>query len=276
MTMRFWRSTPAVVGLAAAVLVSGGAAAPAPAATTTINSFFAGNEPQMPQRLLRDGTGSTCDSAPFPGVFDTPSSYRTFPFCNPGPDTCFTVEFENGTCDIDVHLEAYANRFDPNDLAANYIGDVGSTEDGLFSFVVPAGATFLIVAQTNFGPADCQYSFTVDALRCAAPAPALSASGVALALGGLAVIGALALRRTRLALAGLALAAALGAAAGPAAAPLAAAEPTPQPARVCPLDCGAQYKTCARETCASGDADTNLACLTSCRDTFVACRAACD
>jgi hypothetical protein len=263
------------IGLAGVLWLLAGLV-PARAATTTINSFFNGSEPEMPQRLFRDGSDSTCDDAPFPGIFDTPSFYRTFPFCNPGPDTCFTVDFENGTCDVDVHLEAYANRFDPNDLAANYIGDVGSTEDGPFSFVVPAGATFLLVAQTNFGPANCQYSFTVDAMTCAAPAPALSAAGAGLALAGLALIGALALRRTRTTLAALALLATLGAFAGPAAAPLAAADPTPAPAMSCDLECGVQYKTCARESCDSDEADTDVACLQACRDAFLTCRAGCD
>lgn len=251
-------------------------AAPAPAATTTINSSFDGSEPEMPQRLLRDGSESTCDSAPFPGVFDTPSFYRTFPFCNPGPETCFTAVFENGTCDIDVHLEAYADRFDPTDLTSNYIGDVGSTEDGPFAFIVPAGARFLIVAQTNFGPTDCQYSFSIDAMPCAAAAPALSTSGAALAIGGLVLIAGLALRRPRPMVAALVLAATLGAFAGPAAAPLAAADPTPAPLRACELDCGAQYKACARQGCDSGIADSNVDCLTDCRDAFVACRAACN
>lgn len=269
MTTRVMRA-----GLAlAAVLL---AAIPARAATTTINSVFNGSEPEMSQRLFRDGDNSTCDSAPFPGIFDSPSFYRTFPFCNPGPDTCFTVDFDNGTCDIDVHLEAYANGFDPTDLAANYIGDVGSTEDGPFSFVVPAGEKFLVVAQTNFGPANCQYSFTVNAMTCAAPAPALSGSGAALALAGLALVGVLALRRTRATLAALALLAILGSFAGPAAAPLAAADPTPPPANLCDLDCGTQYKACARDVCDVDEADSNLDCLENCRDAFLACRAGCD
>jgi hypothetical protein len=157
----------------------------------------------------------------------------------------------------------------------NYIGDVGSTEDGPFSFVVPAGATFLIVAQTNFGPVDCQYSFTIDAMPCAAPAPALSGSGAALAIGGLVLIAGLALRRARLTLAALVLAATLGTFAGPAAAPLAAADPTPAPARACDLDCGAQYKTCARQQCDSGTADSDVDCLSACRDTYLSCRSGC-
>src|SRR5262245_48019506 len=262
--------------LASALLLFGWPASAARAATTTVNAAFNGSEPEMAQRLVRDKTASTCDSAPFPGIFkENPTFYSTFPFCNTGPETCFTVDFENGTCDIDVHLEAYANRFFPGDLKTNYIGDVGKTEDGDFSFVVPAGAMFVVVAQTNFGPADCQYSFTVDAMPCVAPAPALTGHGAALALGGLLVIAALALRRTRLTPAALVLAATLAAFAGPAAAPLAATDSTPAPARACDLDCAAQYKACAREQCDSGTADHDMACLKRCRDAYLACRDAC-
>jgi hypothetical protein len=262
-------------GWAGAALLLALLSTPLHAATSTIRSHFDGSEPQMPQRLLRDNTPTTCDAERFPGTFDTPAFYRTYEFCNPGPQTCFTVDFDNGTCDIDVHLEAYIDAFDPNDLATNYAGDLGATEDGEFSFVVPAGHSFLIVAQTNFGPATCQFGFTIDAMHCPAPAPALSPTGGALALGALAVIALLALRRTRVALAALALAATLGVFAGPAAAPLAAADPQPTAFQLCDLACGDDYQTCAVNQCGSGVSDQDIACLSDCRDAYVACRASC-
>lgn len=263
-------------GLAGAVLLVGSLVAPpARAASTTVHAVFDGSEPEMPQRLLRDGEESTCEMANFPGIVAGPSFYRTFPFCNPGPDTCFTAVFDAGTCDIDVHLQAYINRFDPTDLTANYVGDLGATETQPFSFVVPAGAVLLIVAQTNFGMADCAFGFTVDAMPCAAPAPALSGSAATLAVGGLLLVAATVLRRTRRGLSALVLAATLGAFTGPAAAPLAAAGPTPVSARACELGCSAQHKACARERCDSGRVDRDPTCLDGCRAAYQACRQAC-
>lgn len=59
-----------IAWLLATVLLGLLGALPARAASTTVNSFFDGSEPEMPQRLFRDKSKSTCDSAPFPGTFD--------------------------------------------------------------------------------------------------------------------------------------------------------------------------------------------------------------
>src|SRR5690242_15348595 len=100
------QATRRSVVVAAIMLLELLVALPAPAASTTINSFFDGSEAAMPERVRRDGTPTTCVAEAFPGTFDTPSFYRIFLFCNPGPASCFTVHYENGSCDIDVHLEA--------------------------------------------------------------------------------------------------------------------------------------------------------------------------
>lgn len=258
-----------------ALLVALLPAAAAHGAGTTVTAFFDGSEPEMPDRLERDATATTCEEADFPGVRAGPARYRTFPFCNADAERCVTATFDEGTCDDDVHLMAYIGAFDPFDLAQNFAGDVGLSDTQPFSFVVPAGATVLIVAQTNFGTVMCRFGFTVDAMPCAAPAPALSASAGAVALGGLALIAAAALRRRRLSLTALIAAAALGAFGTPAAAPLAAADPTPPPALACELACSAAHKACARATCDSGNADRDAGCLDTCREEYLACRAHC-
>ena len=195
------------------VVVGRAAAAP----TTTVSAAFDGRQPMAPDRVFRNGASSMCPMKAFPGLTGEPTSWETFPFCNSGEETCFTVVYDPGTCGSDVHLLAYINRFDPNDQSMNYAGDLGGS--GMFSFVVPAGAPFVIVAQTNEAMLECTYGFTIDAARCVAPAPALSRFAMLLALGVLSLVAAGALRRSRQGLTMLLLCAAITAFA---AAPLAA------------------------------------------------------
>jgi hypothetical protein len=244
------------------------------ATTTTINAAFDGRQPEMPARLLRDGSPTTCQMEAFPGVMSVTSSWQSFAFCNSGPETCFTATFDEGTCDDDVHIMAYLHTFDPNDLPTNYAGDVGASDSLPFSFVVPAGARFLIVAQTNFGPADCSFGFTVDAMQCPTPAPLLSGLAVAVAASVLGLVAFAAMRRCRQAIAVLALAALIVAAAVPAAAPI-AAQPTPGAARLCSLDCSAAYRSCARERCDSGAMDKDRECVMECHRSYLACVQTC-
>lgn len=249
----------------------------AAAQSTTVNAVFNGTEREMPNRLARDGTPTTCEMESFPGTFAGPSFWQDFLFCNGGEETCFTATFNEGTCDNDVHLEAYLDPFNPNDLAMNFIGDVGLSDTESFSFVVPAGAQFLIVAQTNFGMADCAFSFTINALPCPATttAPALSGAALALVACALLLMGSVALRRSRHTLPVLLLCALIALFAGPAAAPL-AADPTPaEPYRQCALSCSAAYKACAKERCDSSAMDKDPVCLSECRRSHDACLQEC-
>ena len=268
-----WIGGPATIALLIGMVVGSVAAAQA----TTVNAVFNGQEREMPNRLRRDGSATTCEMEPFPGTFAGPSFWQDFLFCNRAEETCFTATFDEGSCVDDVHIEAYLSPFDPNDLEANYIGDVGVSDSQPFSFVVPAGARFLIVAQTNFGMADCAFGFTVNALPCPGngSAPALSGAALALVGGALLLIGAVALRRPRHALPVLLLCAVIGVLAGPAAAPL-AADPTPaEPHRQCALNCSAAYRACAAERCDSSAMDKDVVCLTECRRSHDACLQEC-
>jgi hypothetical protein len=244
------------------------------AATTTVHAAFDGDEPQMPDRLRRDGSPTTCAMEAFPGDFPGPSQWQRFQFCNSGPETCFTATFDEGDCGDDVHIMAYVNSFDPNHLEMNYAGDVGASDSLPFSFVVPAGAQFFIVAQTNFGMADCSFSFTVNAMRCATPAPLLSQLAILLAVGALSIVAGAAIRRTRQTLATLMLCAVIAVFAGPAAA-LLAAEPTAASSRACALSCGAAYRACATERCDSSAMDSNPDCLRDCQREHQLCLQAC-
>jgi hypothetical protein len=244
------------------------------AATTTVHAAFNGDEPQMPDRLFRDGSPTTCAMEAFPGDFPGPAQWQRFRFCNNGPETCFTATFDEGDCGDDVHIMAYVNSFDPSDLQMNYAGDTGASDSLPFSFVVPTGGQFFIVAQTNFGMADCAFSFTVNAMRCATPAPLLSQFAILLALGALSIVAGAAIWRTRQTLPALMLCAVIAVFAGSAAAPL-AAEPTAPPSRVCALSCSAAYKACAKERCDSSAMDTDPDCLRDCQREHQVCLQAC-
>jgi len=210
---------------------------------------------------------------PYPGTQDQPAAYQTFTFCNGDAETCFTATYLPGTCGDEVHLLAYLNIFNPNDLPTNYAGDLG-TIAGSFSFVVPAGLHFQVVAQTNFGFPECAFGFTVDAMPCVAPAPTLSVAALALSGCVLLLVAAAAIRRSRFAMLGLMLCAVIAAVGGPAAAPV-AADPTPANPRACILACSAELKRCAEERCDSGAWDKNPECLAECRRNFDVCRQAC-
>jgi hypothetical protein len=185
-----------LAAIAAAAFLDGALPAVLHAVPTTIHGVFNGLQPEMPNRINRDFIPSGCAVEPFPGEEAGPALWQSFAFCNTGPETCFTAVYDRGDCGFDVHLMAYVDRFDPNDLALNFVGDLGGSDSGPFSFVVPANSRFLIVAQTNVNPfEDCAFSFTIDAMRCATPAPALSPSAVALAIAMLGLIAFAAMRR---------------------------------------------------------------------------------
>ena len=271
------RTTAASIARSALAVVLLGAllaAHTAEAASTTVQGAFNGRQPETSSRVARDGTATACPLEPYPGTFDGQSFYQAFTFCNGDADTCYTATYDPGTCGDEVHLLAYTNFFDPNNLPANYAGDIGGSNLFTFSFPVPAGLHFQIVAQTNFGMAECTYGFTIDAMRCVAPAPALSESALALAACVLLLIAAAAMRRSRAGMIALVLCAMLAGLGGIAAAPI-AADPTPGAARACGLSCSAEYRRCAEEKCDSGAWDKNPECLSECRRSYDSCRSAC-
>jgi hypothetical protein len=253
------------VMLCAAALLAAALPAPLAAVTTTIESQFTGAEPQMPDRMFRDGSPSTCEMAPFPGLFASRAYWQSFRFCASSAQTCVTATYDEGNCGDEVHLMAYRGSFNPEDLTANYAGDTGASDSLPFSFVVSPSGPFYIVAQTNFGLTDCQFGFMVEAGPCSTGAPLLSgAGGIVLVGGALLLLGVATLRRPRQALAGMALIAAVAVSAGPAVAPVGAGSNEPPPNVECLFDCGEVYSACASTICNSGPVDNDPNCLQNC------------
>lgn len=130
--------------------------------TGIVNGSLSATGPTMVTRLFRDGVPSNCSGKAFPG---TTGDENTYTVHNVGPvsdaNSCVTVSWDDGDCGTAAHALAYSGAFNPADLSSGFLGDIGSSEDGTFSFVVPGGAGLRIVVQSNFGPVSCNYSFEI-------------------------------------------------------------------------------------------------------------------
>jgi hypothetical protein len=164
-----------------AVLLSGVAQA------ATISYTWTGTEPTLDPRIYRDGIPSVAPTPkPFPGTLAEEDFFKVYTFINPGAGTTITV---NATVmDFYSFLSAYETPFTLPVGAAGYLGDLGSSAVGTFSFLSPAGPTFDIVANGVFGTsASIGHSFTFDinAVQSSVPEPAtcvLTLTGVAMLL----------------------------------------------------------------------------------------------
>lgn len=133
---------------------------------TTTNPIEAG-------RLFRDANPTLCSMRKsFPGLNDSnPRHFSAHWFTNSsGVDRCYAVAV-NQAC-TGTHMTfftTYLNNFNPADLGANYLADIGSSPipTGAYSFTVPAGANFGIVVNEVTPNAGCNgYAFTLKECSC--------------------------------------------------------------------------------------------------------------
>jgi hypothetical protein len=120
-------------------------------------------------RLARTTVASTC-AAPTScpggvGGLDAPIHYDKHTFTNAGAATCVTVYLDS-PCGL--FASAYLGSFNPADLCANYLGDMGYNYTfGSFSFSVPANTNFVVVV--NDVPSEggqCDYTLVVTGTDC--------------------------------------------------------------------------------------------------------------
>ncbi|NIN11517.1 MAG: hypothetical protein GTN62_08430 [Gemmatimonadales bacterium] len=139
-----------------------------------INSGLDPSLPTQTGRTWRNGVASTCAGKPYPGLYSGTFHYRTFgPFINGGTNTCATVNFNTGTCGVQVHMAAYKDSYDPTNQGANYLGDVGESLTQPFSFPIPDGHNYVLVAHNNFVPLTCDFSFDIENVPCDVTPPTI-------------------------------------------------------------------------------------------------------
>lgn len=124
-------------------------------------------------RIFRDAIPSSCPSKAYPGIFNpgTPYAYQEHEFISADSTSCVTVNFNpnpgtGNDCMTNGHASAYLNSYDPNNQAANYVGDVGSSVTQPFSFDVPAGDSLLLVVTNTLVAATCNYEFSIVNYPC--------------------------------------------------------------------------------------------------------------
>lgn len=133
-------------------------------------------------RLTRNGRISSCNSPKTcPGLFD-PLGLRTFDsysFSNTGTaPACVQISFTPSGCSTPgLFACVYSGSFDPDDLCANYLGDLGFSLAGNFTaqFSVtlnPGESAVLVLSEVDPGASvGCTYSVAVNGIVCASTVP---------------------------------------------------------------------------------------------------------
>lgn len=125
-----------------------------PAATATpcvISGSITMSDGNQLGRLNSLLVASTCSSPrPCPGILDNfVRHYDAYTYANAtGSTVCITVDLTNSCLnDVLIQSAAYLGSFDPTNLCANYLADIGPSTPGIdsYSFNVPPGATYVIV-----------------------------------------------------------------------------------------------------------------------------------
>ncbi|HYE66275.1 MAG TPA: lamin tail domain-containing protein [Pyrinomonadaceae bacterium] len=148
---------------------------------TSIQGSIASNDPVQIGRLHRNGIPSHWEVAKqFPGLHKTssgvldnsPRRYDSYSYTNTSGAVAHIRVTLVGHCsdqDNEIQSAVYLNSFNPQDIGANYLADGGQSptvSPVVYSFSVPAGATYIVVVNES-GSAGCGgYTLTLD---CAPP-----------------------------------------------------------------------------------------------------------
>lgn len=142
---------------------------PAPGANFTATTG------QQAGRMTRTILASACGApTQFPGLFSaTARRYDAYTFssCTTSAPTCVSVSLSSACSGSrGVFASVYLDSFDPNNIEANYLGDVGDIPfpDELLtlSFQVPRGRSFVVVVHelNSGGSTGCEYTINVSGL----------------------------------------------------------------------------------------------------------------
>lgn len=129
-------------------------------------------------RLNRNGVASACNAPKACSLATTTGmrAYDAYTFRNNGTvQACVTVTLTvPQQLGANYQANSYLGSFNPNDICANYLADPGVSSATLsvpivYSHIIPAGATFIVVVQTtNPGEISGEYQLKVEGLpNCA-------------------------------------------------------------------------------------------------------------
>jgi hypothetical protein len=140
------------------------------------------------ERLYRNDVKSECSARKiFPGITsgDTTLFEKFGPYSGTGfPENCITVNLNPLTCGFGatVHLIAYSQEPNPNNLTLGYLGDEGYSQGladfGYFSVPYIDKTSLWILAQTNFGGSNCQFEFSIAWADCPSAASDLLGTNI--------------------------------------------------------------------------------------------------
>src|SRR5207253_8821314 len=131
-------------------------------------------DPQQANHVFRDTFVSQCyGPKTCPGIFgfgNVPYDAYTFTNSAAGP-ACVVVNLDAGSCTGFNYIfsASYLGSFDPANVCNHYLADMGSSPDpvGSYGFIVPAGATFVVVLDGIEPGMECAYYvLTVSGLVC--------------------------------------------------------------------------------------------------------------
>jgi N-acetylneuraminic acid mutarotase len=142
------------------------------------------NDPTQTGRIFRDDPPSTCAAPQTCSVADTtPRHYSSSSFTNTtGSNHCVTVTLDPMTCTGNNALQSavYLGSFDPANVCANYLADIGNSPDVAksYSFTVPAGQTFVVTVNEVTANAGCAgYTLRITGIcDTATPTPSPTAT----------------------------------------------------------------------------------------------------
>jgi len=138
---------------------------------TTVIGSIANTDATQTGRLLRDGEASTC-SLPktFPGTTGGGAiHFDSYAYANTTSTTaCYRVDVSAPNCMANMmFVSAYLGAYNPADLSANYLADIGSSPlpSGSFSFDVPAGQAYTLIANEVTAGSGCS-AYTLNISNC--------------------------------------------------------------------------------------------------------------
>ena len=168
--------TPIPTGTPATATPTASASPTACAGGSVVTASIGTAEPTVTGRLARDGIPSTC-AAPkvCPALGDAlVRHYRSHTYTNTGSSAqCVTINITNNCGNNALLSSVYLGSFDPSNLCANYVADMGiSGPNFSYSFTAAPGATYVVVVMENSPNVGCpNYVLAINPCNVGTPIP---------------------------------------------------------------------------------------------------------